>query len=94
MATINKQELIHIANLSALKLEDKEIDFFVQQIQTILTYVDQLQKIKVSDIPTHVGNVNLLRDDIVHKADAAAVLAQAPQRDGQYFAVPKILDEK
>ena len=67
---------------------------FAGQIQTLVTYVDQLQKINVSQVPAQTGNVNILRDDIAVKADAPAVLAQAPQRDGQYFAVPKILDEK
>jgi aspartyl-tRNA(Asn)/glutamyl-tRNA(Gln) amidotransferase subunit C len=94
MADFNKQELLHIANLSALKLEDHEIDAFVGQINTILTYVDQLKQVQVADQVSQVRNINIFREDEPIKGDAKDVLAQAPQVDDNYFAVPKILDEK
>ncbi len=85
---------MHIANLSALKLEDHEIDLFTQQIQTILAYIDQLQSVAVTTQAASVRNINILRDDVAVKGDAKSVLAQAPQVDDVFFAVPKILDEK
>ena len=94
MPTITRQELMHIANLSALKLEDHEIDLFTQQIQTILAYIDQLQSVAVTTQAASVRNINILRDDVAVKGDAKSVLAQAPQVDDVFFAVPKILDEK
>ncbi len=94
MPTITRQELMHIANLSALKLEDHEIDLFTQQIQKILAYVDQLQAVTVTTQAANVRNINIFRDDIAQRGDAKAVLAQAPQVDDVFFAVPKILDEK
>lgn len=94
MPTITRQELMHIANLSALKLEDHEIDLFTQQIQTILAYIDQLQSVTVTTQAASVRNINILRDDVAIKGDAKVVLAQAPQVDDVFFAVPKILDEK
>ncbi|MFA6263665.1 MAG: Asp-tRNA(Asn)/Glu-tRNA(Gln) amidotransferase subunit GatC [Candidatus Babeliales bacterium] len=94
MSTFNKQELMHIANLSALKLEEHEVDLFVQQIQKILSAMDQLQSVTVARQAEHVRNVNIFRDDVAIKSDAKAVLAQAPQVDDVFFAVPKILDEK
>jgi aspartyl-tRNA(Asn)/glutamyl-tRNA(Gln) amidotransferase subunit C len=94
MPTFTRQELIHIANLSALKLEEHEIDLFTQQIQKILSYVDQLQRVTIAQQAESIRNVNIFREDVVVKSDAKAVLAQAPQVDDVFFAVPKILDEK
>ncbi|MFA5306797.1 MAG: Asp-tRNA(Asn)/Glu-tRNA(Gln) amidotransferase subunit GatC [Candidatus Babeliales bacterium] len=94
MPTITRQELMHIAHLSALKLEDHEIDLFTQQIQTILAYIDQLQSVTITTHAQSIRNVNILRNDVAIKGNAKAVLAQAPQVDDVFFAVPKILDEK
>jgi aspartyl-tRNA(Asn)/glutamyl-tRNA(Gln) amidotransferase subunit C len=94
MATFNKQDLLHIAHLSALTLEESEIDVFTNQIKTILTYVDELQQVTLSHQAESVSNVNVFREDIAVKADSASVLAQAPLKDDNYFTVPKILDEK
>ena len=94
MSTFNKQELMHIAHLSALKLEEQEVDLFVQQIQQILSYMNQLQQVNIVQQTGHVRNINIFRDDVVVTSDAHAVLAQAPQVDDAFIAVPKILDEK
>lgn len=94
MASFNKEELLHIAHLSALKLDDKEIDLFVDQIKTILGFVDQLKEVKISTQAESVHNVNIFREDTAIKTDASAIMEQAPVVDGPYFAVPKILDEK
>jgi aspartyl-tRNA(Asn)/glutamyl-tRNA(Gln) amidotransferase subunit C len=94
MSTFNKQELMHIAHLSALTLEEREVDLFIQQIQQILLYMDQLQHVSIGHQVEHVRNSNIFREDVTMKSDAKAVLAQAPQVDDVFFAVPKILDEK
>jgi len=94
MSAFNKQELLNIANLSALKLEDSEMIQFEQQIKAILAYVDQLQTVPLSDNISRVRNVNIFRDDVAVKIDTTAILAQAPEVDENYFTVPKILDEK
>jgi aspartyl-tRNA(Asn)/glutamyl-tRNA(Gln) amidotransferase subunit C len=94
MTAFNKQELLSIAKLSALKLEDKEIDLFEQQIKSILAYVDQLQQVPISSAVSHIGNSNIFREDVAVKKDSTDILAQAPETDENYFTVPKILDEK
>jgi len=94
MTTFTKEELLHIANLSGLPLAEHELDQFRQQINAILTYVDQLQTVKLGQEAAGVRNVNVLRDDRAERKDSAAILAQAPETDDGYFVVPKILDEK
>ncbi len=92
MAEFSKTELLHIANLSALKLEDGEIDLFAQQIRAILTYVDQLQHISITAQAEDVGNINVFREDVAVRKDCTDIVAQAPETDEGYFTVPQILD--
>ena len=94
MATFNNEELTYLAHLSALKLEENEMAPLVEQINSILSYVDQLQNVPLTQKAEPVRNVNIFRDDVAIPTDPAAVLAQAPVLDETYFVVPKILDEK
>ena len=94
MAAFNKEELTYLAHLSALKLEDHEMAPLVEQINSILSYVDQLQAVQLTQVAQPARNVNIFRDDVAIPFDSAAVLAQAPVLDETYFVVPKILDEK
>lgn len=94
MTTFTKEELLKIAQLSSFKLNEQEIPVFVDQINAILDYVDQLENAQISMQAEPIKNINILRDDIAHTTDAAALLAQAPQRQDDYFVVPQILEEK
>jgi len=94
MADFTKEELRKIAELSALKIDDKESDLFVEQIKTILAYVDQLQQIPLSSEMQQVRNINVFREDEALQCDSTEILAQAPERNNNYFVVPTILEEK
>lgn len=94
MTTFNRDELEHIAHLSALKLEEQEIELFIKQIKQVLTYVDQLTEVTVSQQVFPVRNSNVLREDLAIKTNSKPILALAPQADDGYFSVPKILDDK
>ena len=92
MADFNKEELLKIAQLSALKLEENEVKLFSNQIASILSYVDQLQEVTITTDVQPIRNTNIFRDDVAQKGNADAVLAQAPQTEERYFIVPKILE--
>jgi len=94
MTTFNKEELLHLANLSGLPLEEHEINTFTGQINSILQYVDQLQVVEVNAHESHVVPKNIFRPDAAVRKDNALLLAQAPETDDGYIVVPKILDEK
>ena len=94
MATFNQDELLRIAHLSGLTLDNKEIALFTDQINAILTYVDQLQAVPAAENAFGTRTVNVFREDKALQKDSAAILAQAPEADEGYFVVPKILDEK
>ena len=98
MATkIDEAQVRRVALLSRLELSDKEVAQFSSQLSDIVEYIEKLNELNTDNVqplahclPVH----NVLREDIPHPSltnDQA--LANAPQREDEYFKVPKILDD-
>jgi aspartyl-tRNA(Asn)/glutamyl-tRNA(Gln) amidotransferase subunit C len=93
---LDEQQVRHVAKLSRLKLSDADVHRYAEQLTSILGYVDQLSAVDVEGVepmahplPLH----NVLRADVVQAAlTVEQVLANAPEKDPPYFAVPKVLD--
>jgi len=87
----------HVAKLARLICSDEEIHRFTEQLGAILEYVAQLEQVDTTGVeplahclPVH----NVFREDQVRPGlTNEQVLANAPQRDGPFFAVPKILED-
>ena len=84
-----------MAQLARLDLPDDTIATYTGQLERILDYVDQLQAVDTEGVlPTTraVEVVNATREDTVVDTDVRQdLLDQAPQREGDFFRVPKIL---
>lgn len=93
MVTFNREELLKLARLSSLHLEESEIDTYVERLSAILGYVKQLQEVSTTHETGQVRNINVFREDNVVVCNRTEeMLAQAPEREDHYFSVPKILD--
>src|SRR5690348_13832647 len=93
---ISLKELEHLATLARIKLTDEDKQSLVKEFDSILGYVDQLKKVDVSlDTEGRVGAVkNVTRADIpapVSNDDREALLNEAPDREGDFIAVKKII---
>lgn len=91
MIQFTKEELLKIAELSLLKLDDHELDTFVGQLQQILNYTRELANVDTSREQEPIRTVNVFREDKAIKKDPDALLANAPQSEEQYFVLPQIL---
>lgn len=95
---IDEAQVRHIGHLARLKPTEEEIHLFSEQLSAILEYVDQLGEVNTGDVPPTAHPLpvsNVFRDDSVCPSLATdAALANAPQRDGHFFAVPKVLDQE
>ncbi len=93
---LDGDEVRHVAKLGRLKLADADVARYAKQLTAILGYVAQLKSVDVTGIEAMSHPLplkNVLREDVVGESLAVeAVLANAPARDGNYFAVPKVLD--
>lgn len=96
---MTKEEILHLGTLSRIRIEESEVEGLAQDITNILDYVGVVQEV-VGDkaIKKEVGSVyNVMRADEVTNEPGSlteAILDEAPERDGRYFTVKKILDSK
>jgi aspartyl-tRNA(Asn)/glutamyl-tRNA(Gln) amidotransferase subunit C len=86
-----------VAKLSRLQLSDAEVQEFAGQLEAILSYVDKMGELNTDEVEPLAHCLplcNCLREDgVTDSIGAEAALANAPQRDGEFFKVPKILDD-
>ena len=94
---ITREEVRHVARLARLALSDDEAGRLVGQLSAILDYVKQLDGLDTRDVlPTShaVEKGTPMRDDAVEPfGDREALLANAPDRQGDFFRVPRIIED-
>ena len=95
---MERDEVLKVASLARLSLNDQEIDEFGKQLTQILGYVATLDEVDVDGtepMPHAVDAGNVFRDDVQRDSlERDAALSNAPQSDGRFFLVPQILDRK
>ena len=93
---ITKHEVEYVAHLARLQLGEEEKEKFTSQLNDILVYMEILNKVDTSGIEptTHaIDLTNAFRDDVVKESVGTEVtLTNAPDRLGDCFRVPKIID--
>ncbi len=94
---ISKAEVRKVAKLARLQPSEAQVDEFTGQLGAILEYVEKMNELDTTNVEplAHCLPVsNVFRDDEVKESlGTAKTLANAPQRDGEFFKVPKILDD-
>ena len=94
---ISRQDVGHVARLARLALSDADLERMSEQLNGILGYIDKLRALDTAGIePTShaVPLINVMREDENRPClPAAEALANAPDRSGEFFRVPKIIEE-
>ena len=94
---IDKQQVQNVAKLARLELTENELDQFTGQLSAILQYVEKMNELQTGDVEplAHCLPINnVFREDHVRESlGTDRTLANAPVRDGEFFKVPKILDD-
>ncbi|HTU13767.1 MAG TPA: Asp-tRNA(Asn)/Glu-tRNA(Gln) amidotransferase subunit GatC [Solirubrobacterales bacterium] len=89
---IEREQVLHVAKLSRLKLSDEEVGRLEGELSSILDHVDRLAEIDIEGVePTsHVVPLeNVLRDDVPRPSlDREVALDQAPDPYNGAFRVP------
>ena len=97
MTKITKEEVKKVAQLARLELNVNEINNHAEQLEKILDYIKQLEKIDTDDVPCTtraIEVINVFRKD--EKKDyytAEELLGLGPSREDKFFKVPKIINE-
>lgn len=92
MAKITKEEVLKIAKMSHLQVHDDEIPGLIKQLDDVLSYAERVKEVSGVSQEAPLRNVNVFRQDIATQGNPQELLAQAPEREGDYFVVPAIID--
>ena len=94
--SLTAQEVRWVAELARLELSDAELETMTRQLGAIVEYVNQLQQVNTDGVEplAHALDVqNVFRDDEpCPSLPVAAALANAPDRRGDFYGVPAVLD--
>ena len=95
MNKITEDQVKKVAQLARLRLDNNQVKHHAEQIEKILEYINQLQKIDTIDVPCTtraIEVINVLRKDVNDKfEDRDELLDLAPSRENDFFKVPKII---
>ena len=97
MTKIPKEEVKKVAHLARLELNDDEINNHSKQLEKILEYIKQLERINTENVPCTtraIEVINAFRKDEKRSSNCTEeLLALGPSREDKYFKVPKIINE-
>ncbi len=97
MTKITKDEVKKVALLARLELNEDEINNHAEQLEKILEYIKQLEKIDTDNVPCTtraIEVINVLRKDEQKGSDCIEeILELGPSKQDKYFKVPKIIKE-
>ena len=93
---VSKEEILHIANLARLDLNENEVDKYIENLQDILNFANIVNNAPVDDLDITIGAneaKNVFRKDEVKRfEDVDSLLANAPTQDQHMFKLPKVLN--
>tara|TARA_B100001750_G_scaffold222076_1_gene211173 strand:+ start:171 stop:458 length:288 start_codon:yes stop_codon:yes gene_type:complete len=94
--SLSRDDVKKVAGLSRLRMADEQLDKMAPEINNILGFIEQLSEVNTDNVEplANVARSNLpLRDDVVNDGDCVdKILANAPEAEEGYFAVPKIVE--
>jgi len=95
MAQVTKEDVLRVARLARLTLDEQDAEAMTAHFTKVLAYIEKLTVLPTDDIEpaTHAVTVAApLRADCVTNAPDPALLQTAPTKDDTFFKVPKIIE--
>ncbi len=92
---IDSQEVMHVAKLARLNVSDRDAERLTSEMNSILAYMDKLNELDTSGIEPMAHALQLdtpFREDTVKPSlSNDNALENAPQKEGGFFVVPRVL---
>jgi len=104
MSAVSVEEVRRVAELANLELTAEEEPRMQHDLNAILDYIAQLSEVDTTDVepmaqvgamlgaPTDFHGAALRVDEVRASIDRRAVMAAAPESDGRFFKVPKVIE--
>ncbi|WP_336985834.1 Asp-tRNA(Asn)/Glu-tRNA(Gln) amidotransferase subunit GatC [Altererythrobacter aquiaggeris] len=99
--SVDKETVTRIASLARISMSEAEVEALVPELNNILGWVEQLGEVDVTGVEATtsvIPNKQRLRDDVVDADPLTGggvrdkVLANAPNAEHGFFAVPKVIE--
>lgn len=96
---LTKEDILHIAKLGNLTLNEKEIEMFKKQLSSVIDYINKLQEVDTKNIEPSsqiTGLTDVFRDDKIddqRTLTSDQALANTKSKEGNLFKVKAILTE-
>ena len=103
-ATVTVEDVRHVADLASLELTPEELPHMAKDLNAVLGYIAQLNELDTRDVPAMAQASEVLGlaaaehgetlrpDEILPSTDRAEVMREAPETDGRFFKVPKVIE--
>jgi aspartyl-tRNA(Asn)/glutamyl-tRNA(Gln) amidotransferase subunit C len=94
--SVDKNTVRHIAKLARIALPEERVEPMMVELNNILGWMEQLQEVDIGGVEpmtSVIAQKLKMRDDVVTAGgDSAAILANAPQTEDNFFVVPKVVE--
>jgi aspartyl-tRNA(Asn)/glutamyl-tRNA(Gln) amidotransferase subunit C len=94
--SVDTKQVRHIAKLARIAMSDGEVEALVPELNAIIGWVEQLSAVDTDGVEPLTAVIDLklrLREDKVSDGNVRdAVLANAPEAEHGFFAVPKVIE--
>jgi len=103
-ATVSIEDVQHVAELASLELTPEELPKLAKNLNEILGYIAQLNELDTREVPPMAQASEVLGlaaaehgetlrpDEVLPSTDRAEVMREAPETDGRFFKVPKVIE--
>ena len=92
---VSKEEILHIANLARLNLDENEIEKYIENLEDILNFANIVNNAPIDGLDVTIGAneaKNVFRkDEIKVFEDNGALLQNAPTQEQNMFKIPKVI---
>jgi len=92
---VSREEILHIAKLANLNIEEAEIEKYILNLQDILNFANIVNNAPIEGLTETVGiteNYNVFRkDEVKEYSDIEGLLQNAPEQDENMFKIPKVI---
>jgi aspartyl-tRNA(Asn)/glutamyl-tRNA(Gln) amidotransferase subunit C len=99
---ISRDDVLRVAELAYLDLTEAELETYRTQLDEILEYIGKLNALDTTNVEPmaqvltsdQVADATLRQDVVVRSEVVEDILAQAPDTDGPYFLVPRVIERQ
>jgi aspartyl-tRNA(Asn)/glutamyl-tRNA(Gln) amidotransferase subunit C len=103
-ATVTIEDVRHVADLASLELTAEELPRLAKDLNEVLGYIAQLNELDTREVPAMAQASEVLglalaehgetlrADEVLSSTDRAEVMREAPETDGRFFKVPKVIE--